>query len=305
MARVPRKLLLGDEGSTALHYLDLDSPSKSWTFRGPGRDLQLIGGGRLLRSSPQGYVELGLAGGELLREVALPGLPGGVESARRLPNGNTLVLGNVGGAIFVWEIGVDGKPLPGRELLFQGIEKGRLLRLTQEETFLFCSETAGKRQVHEADWKTGVRTLSQIPAEVPADSLVKAVREASNVITVSTGYAASLLRIDTQRNTVLQTIGGKDQPEPAGLRRSLSPNFFSGFQMFANGDYLVANWQGHGPEHSNQGYQVLLYDRDGKLVWWFDQAEYPMVSSVNNVIALDELDIAMLHDERDGVLLPV
>ena len=57
MPRVPRKMFLGDEGSSALHYFDLDQPGKTWTYQAPGRDLQLIGKGHLLRSCPQGYVE--------------------------------------------------------------------------------------------------------------------------------------------------------------------------------------------------------------------------------------------------------
>ncbi len=306
MPRVPRKLLLGDEGNSALHYLDLDRPEQSFTFYGPGRDLQLVGGGRVLRSSPQGFVELDLKrSGALAREVSLTELPGGIESARRLPNGNTLLLGNGGGGIFVWELDPAGAVVRGRELRFQGLEKGRLLRITEAGTLLFCSDAPGRHLVHEANWADGVATLFEVPEGVPADSMVKAVRVAAHVVTVSTGYSASLLRIDTRSRQVLQTIGGKGQAEPPGLRRALSPHFFSGYQMFANGDFLVANWQGHGPEHGAKGYQLLLYSGAGELVWSFDQAQYPSLASINNVIALDELDIERLHDEPNGVLVPV
>ena len=67
MPRVPRRLLVNDEGSSALHYLDFDAPARSWTSPGPGRDLQLIGGGHVLRSTPRGYVEVALATGKVLR----------------------------------------------------------------------------------------------------------------------------------------------------------------------------------------------------------------------------------------------
>jgi hypothetical protein len=103
--RFPRKMLLGDEGNSALHYVDLDVPHHNWTYRGRGRDLQLIGKRRVLRSQPQGYVELDLANmGRVVRDVAIANVPGDVESARRLPNGNTIIAGNGGGGIFVWEI---------------------------------------------------------------------------------------------------------------------------------------------------------------------------------------------------------
>src|SRR5882672_8137080 len=172
MPRGPRKMLLGDEGSSALHHFDLDDPSQDWTYQGPGRDLQLIGKRRLLRSSAQGYVELDLANkGAVLRNVSITGAPGPIESARRLPSGNTIVLGNGGGGIFVWEVNRDGAVVADRQHLFLGIDKGRMLRLTDQGTFLFCSETNGQKLIHEASWKGGVTTLFEVPASVPADSM--------------------------------------------------------------------------------------------------------------------------------------
>jgi hypothetical protein len=134
--------------------------------------------------------------------------------------------------------------------------------------------------------------------------MVKAVRVAKETITVSTGYAASLIRVDTARGAVLQTVGGRAMRDDSGTR-PLSPFFFSGYQMFDNGDYLVANWQGHGLGHNGQGYQLLQFDREGNLVWRFDQTDYPFISSLNNVIALDGLDTGRLHDEPRGVLVPI
>jgi hypothetical protein len=304
MTKAPRRLLLNDEGSSAVHYIDLDAPARSWTFSGPGRDLQLIGGERVLRSTPTGFVELSLLDGRLVREVTAPGLPG-IESARRLPNGNSVVLGNGDNGIFICELDVRGEPVPGRLLVATGLLKGRLVRHTESGSLLFCSETDGKRLIHEATWSGGVKSLFQIPSDVAADSMLKAVRTAPDRIVVSAGYSASLLVIDTARGAVVQTIGGKTQPEPKGLRRGLSPNFFSGFQLLADGAYLIANWQGHGPSHAADGYQVLMYGSNGDLLWTFDQTEYPLMTSLNNVIALDQLDTSRLHDERGGRLQPV
>ena len=301
MIKAPRRLLLNDEGSSAVHYLDLDAPGRSWTFSGPGRDLQLIGDNRVLRSTPNGFVELELLGGRLVREVVTGGLVG-IESAQRLASGNTLVLANVEGGILLAELDGQGKPLEHRRLVGAGLLKGRLVRQTAEGTFLFCSDSDGKRLIHEADWQTGVKTLFQIPDDVPADSMLKALRIAPDRIAVSTGYAASLVIVDTACGKVVQTIGGKAQPEPKGLRRLLSPNFFSGYQILPGGEILIANWQGHGPSHAADGYQVLMYSAQGELVWTFDQTEYPHMTSLNNVIALDGLDTSRLHDERRGVL---
>lgn len=303
MSRAPRKLLLNDEGSSALHYLDLDAPERSWSSPGAGRDLQLIGGGRVLRSTPFGFVEVALEGGRTLREVRAEGVSH-VESARREPNGHTVLLASQPDGVVVCELDAEGRPVPGRRLFGPGLGKGRMVRHTLEGSFLFCSETEGKRLVHEASWAGGIQVLFEVPAAFPADSMVKALRLDASRLVVSSGYTASLLLIDTHRRHV-QTIGGKQQPEPAGLRRPLSAHFFSGYQLLANGDYLIANWQGHGPSHARDGYQVLRYSPDGALLWCFDQTEYPQMTSLNNVIALDDLDTSLLHDEQRGHLAPV
>jgi hypothetical protein len=304
VSKAPRRLLLNDEGSAAVHYLDLDTPARSWTFEGPGRDLQLIGDERVLRSTPCGFSELSLKDGRLLREVARPDWSG-IESARRLRNGNTVVLGNGADGIFLREVDAHAEPIPGRALVGAGLAKGRLVRHTSSETLLFCSDTDGRRVIHEASWQGGIQELFRVPEGVPADSMLKAVRVSPSRLVVSAGYSASLLVIDTVRGEVVQTIGGKAQAEPAGLRRSLSPHFFSGFQLLPNAGFLIANWQGHGPSHAGDGYQLLMYEANGELVWTFDQTEYPFMTSLNNVMALDGLDTACLHDERSGLLAPV
>lgn len=299
-------MLINDEGNSALHHVDLDTPVRNWTYAGAGRDLQLIGQHRVLRSSAAGYLELDLAArGALVRDVKVGDVPGGIESARRLPNGHTVVIGNGGGGIFVWELDAANQPLRDRQGLFAGIDKARMLRVTAQGTFLFCSETEGRSIVHELDWNAGLRSLFVVPDSVPADSMVKAVRVAPDVITVSTGYAASLLRIDTAQNKVQQTIGGKTQSEPAHGARPLSPFFYSGYQMLATGDFLISNWQGHSAERNGQGYQLLKYSPAGELLWAFDQTAFPQMASLNNVIALDGVDTTRLHDEPNGVLIPV
>lgn len=308
LSRGPRTLLVNDEGKAALHFLDSESPARNWVHQGAGRDLQLIGQQRLLRSHPEGYVELDLAArGAVVRQIAIAGVPGPIESARRLVSGNTVVAGNGAGGIFVWECDPSGRPLdvPEHRRHFQGIDKVRMLRLTETGTFLFCSETEGKSVIHELGWDQPLVTLFEVPDHVPADSMVKAVRVSRDILTVSTGYAASLLKIDTARKQVVQTIGGKAQEQPADASRPLSPFFFSGYQMLASGDTLISNWQGHSAERNGQGYQLLQYDSAGALVWFFDQAAFPAMSSLNNVIALDGLDTARLHDEPNGVLVPV
>ena len=302
----PRELLVGDEGNSALHYLDSAFPDRNWTYCGPGRDLQLIGKNRVLRSHPQGYVELELdRRGSVSREANIPGLPGAIESARRLANGNTVILGNGAGGVFLWEVAPDNSVIANHRLFCDGIDKARLVRQTETGSFLFCSETEGRSVIHEAAWTTGARALFEVPSDVAADSMVKAVRISADVVTVSTGYAATLLRVDTAQKKILQVLGGKSQQTSPEFTRPLSPFFFSGYQMFANGDYLISNWQGHSAAKNAQGYQLLRYSGEGDLLWSFDQTAYPFMSSLNNVIALDGLNTGRLHDEPRGILVPI
>jgi hypothetical protein len=120
---------------------------------------------------------------------------------RRLPNGNTVVAGNGSNGAFLWEFDSEHRAIPERRLHVAGIEKVRMVRRTATDTYLFCSETDGRSVIHEADFRTGCRALFEVPKDAPADSMVKAVRVTDDVIVVSTGYAASLLRIAADRGT--------------------------------------------------------------------------------------------------------
>jgi hypothetical protein len=309
MLSVPRRLLLNDEGSSALHFIDLDAPTRSWSSPGAGRDLQLIGAGRVLRSAPNGFVELDLKTGKVLRTAAIASASeAGIESARRLPIGTTTVLGNSEAGIFIAELSTDEQPRELRRVVAPGMQKGRLLRHTADGAMLFCSETDGVRRVHRATFERGVESLFEIPSNVAADSMVKAVQLDRDRVAVSSGYAATLLIIDTTRGVVERMIGGKEQAGLPGQRRELRPFFFSGYQVLPNGRWLIANWQGHGPSHAAEGYQLLMYSASGELLWSFDQTEFPRVASLNNVLALDTGPVtggAVLCDERWGILAPV
>src|SRR5690606_20335278 len=84
-----------------------------------------------------------------------------------------------------------------------------------------------------------------------------------------------------------------------------NPYFYSGFQILENGNYVVANWQGHGPTHGASGMQVLEYNAQHEKVWhWNQDAE--RISSLQGVIVLDGLDLNYLHvEDASGKLAPV
>jgi hypothetical protein len=313
-SRTPRRMILADEGSAALHHIDLDAPEENWTYEvfdgdpccNRLRDVQLIGDDRVMISVPAGYVELDLlARGTPLRTVTLTGVPGNIEAARRLPGGHTVVAGNGAGGIYVYEFDEHDVLLDDRQRVFTGLDFLRALRLTEQGSFVFTANTAAGPQVYEASWSGEARRLFDVPDEVGARNMTKAVRTGPDEITVSTGYGASLIRIDTASEVVTRRIGGPGLPRPESAERDVESHFYAGFQLRPNGDYVVANWIDHGAGHNARGYQLLQFDHDGALIWMLDQTEFPAISSLHNVLVLDGLDTAKLHDDRGGVLVPL
>src|SRR5262245_54746085 len=84
-----RKLILRDEGLSQLSYVDIAEPKNNWIVPVPaGRDLQLVGDGKVLIGTGDGYEERDLKTGSKVRE--LTSFKGTI-AARRLRNGNTLL----------------------------------------------------------------------------------------------------------------------------------------------------------------------------------------------------------------------
>jgi hypothetical protein len=257
-------------------------------------------------SVPTGYIELDLlARGAPLRTVTLTGVPGNIEAARRLPNGHTVVAGNGAGGIYVYEFDENDAVLDDHRRLFAGLDFLRALRLTEQGSFLFTSSTSAGQHVYEAGWTGEAELVFAVPSEVGARNMTKALRTGPSEVTVSTGYGASLIRIDTENDVISKLIGGSDLERPEGAERDVYSHFYAGFLLRPNGDYVVANWIDHGAGHNGQGYQLLQFDHDGALIWMLDQTEFPAISSLHNVLVLDGLDTSRLHDERGGVLVPL
>jgi hypothetical protein len=288
--RTRRKLLLRDEGKSAVHYVDLADASKNWHQTVPvGRDLQVIGAQRFLIGTDNGFQERNLSDGAVVKDVtAYPG----TLAAHRLHNGNTLLSGvdfHGGKGIVLVEITPQGSV--GRQIEYPGTYV-RMVREVGADHFLITADT----HVFEGDaqgkavWDV---TVQGGPAEPHA---WEALRLASGDTLVSTGYAASLELFGADKQ-LKQTITGGD---------GVKPNFFADVQVMPGGSYVVANWQGHGVSLGANGLQVVEYDVAGKLVWsWKQDASF--VSSLQQLVVLDGLDLDKLHVEnpQTGVLEPV
>ncbi|MDP9152591.1 MAG: hypothetical protein M3O36_21925 [Myxococcota bacterium] len=286
-----RKLLLHDEGLFHLTYVDLGNPTPlQWSVTVPdGNDMQLVGGGRVMMGTGNGYEEHDVAtGGKVAELTSFPG----TLSAHRLRTHNTILAGvNWQGAQGIVLVEVNAAGVVQRKIVYPGFTYVRLIRETPQGTFLVTSNhTLFEGQADGTIlWQT---VLASTPPLTNMNAW-KALRLASGETVVSTGYGANFQILGADHK-VRQTITG-----PA----SVAPYFFGNFQILPSGNFIVANWEGHGGGSGNKGHQILEFDPQGTLVWsWKQDPLY--VSSVQDVLVLDGLDLSRLYvEDTTGMLV--
>jgi hypothetical protein len=285
----PQQFLLRDEGLSQLSYTNLSDASKNWQVPIPaGRDMQLVGRNRVLIGTNNGYEERDITNGNKLFELS--SFPGTI-SARRLKNGNTMLVGvnwqDAKGIVLV-ELNATGAIQ--QKIVYPGFNYVRLLRETGNGNYLISANDTiieGNKQ-GAVVWMAKIISQKQPHAWQP-------VRLANGQTLVSGGYSGNI-QIFAADGKLLRTIGGPDD---------VKPNFYSGHHILPNGHIVVTNWQGHGPNNGALGTQLLEYDQDGKLVWSWKQ-DPARFSSLHAVIILDQLDTKYLHVENEnGVLSAV
>jgi len=289
-ATIKHEFVAIDEGLANLLYVNENAPARNWLVpvgQPQARDLQLIGGNRLLVGHNTGYAEFDLATGKKVAEVASYN---GVTSARRLPNGHTLLAGvNLGGATGVVVLEVDAANTVVNKIVYPG-NYVRLLRQTAKGTFLLMTDT----MIREGDATGAVVWEAKVDGFGHA---WKALRLPGGNTLASAGYGAFLVELDPA-GKIVRKFGGKENT-PAAVK----PNFYATFQLLRNGNVVVANLHGHGPGHGSAGAQLLEFLKSGAIVWQWSEAG--KISSLQGVLVLDGLDTAVLHDERDGIMEPL
>ena len=289
---IKHRFLAADESRGQLLYVDEFDPSQDWTLKTPEkhRDLQLIGGGKLLTNTDSGYREYDIKTQKALKEVK-QGFLSGSTSAQRLADGRTLVGCNQNNAITFCELDASDKLV--NTCTFPKLDSLRLFRLSPRGTLLFGAMEGNASRVIEADLHgTILRKLSLPEArhnyqvlELPNKNLV-----------VANGYGATIEELDAEGKTV-RKLGG--QPGQPGLLMY----FFAGMQLLKTGNIVVCNWTGHGAKDSGKAPQLLEFDKEGKVVWkWHDPQR---AGTIHGVIVLDGLDTNVMHSDTSSVLGPV
>lgn len=282
-AEIKHRFLAVDESRHQLVYVDQFDSSKDWTLKLPikHRDIQLVGDNVLLLSSLEGFHEYDLRDRRMVKEVK--GYPGTV-SARRLPDGRTILVCNAPG-VTLFELSAEGKEL--RKSTFD-VPTTRVVRMTPQGTILFGSAN----RVFEGDLDGKILKEHTLPERVWA---YQTVRLPSGNLLACGGYDPRMFELDGQ-GKVVKTIGAV---EP-GQAKALGLHLFAGFQILKNGHMVVSNWSGHGPKDSEKGVQILEFDTESKVVWkWHDPDQ---AGSIDGLIVLDELDTGVLNDDVSSVL---
>ena len=286
---IQHEFLAIDEGLGTLLHVDERDRARNWIVpigQPQARDMQLVGGHRILIGHHRGFAEFDLATGQVVANVSSYE---GVTAVRRQPDGHTLLAGvNLAGATGVVVLEIDAANRAVHRAVFPG-DYVRLLRQTAAGTYLMCCNT----MIREGE--RGGRYLREFPVDGFLHAW-KAVRLASGHLLVSAGYGAFMVELDPT-GQVVRKFGGKEHV-PAAVNSS----FYAMFQLLPNRHIVVANWQGHGPGHGQSGIQLLEFDAAGAIVWQWSQAE--LISSLQGVLVLDGLDTARLHDERNGFMEP-
>lgn len=288
-ASVSHTMILRDEGLSQLSLMNMANPQKNWVVKVPaGRDLQLVGNGRVMIGTGNGYEERSIATGQKISELAA--FPGTI-SVRRLRNGNTILSGlnwqNKKGIVL---LEVDAIGTVKNIINYPAFNYVRLIRPTSNGTFLCTADD----KVFEGDSKGNIIWQGQIQSKVKPHAW-QAVRQANGNTLVSTGYGANFQIFDKSGKLVDSITG------PASVR----PDFFAGFQIQKNGNIVVSNWQGHGAGHGSSGVQVLAFSPEGKLAWQWQQ-DAATYSSIQGLIVLDGLNTDKLHvEDSAGKLIAV
>jgi hypothetical protein len=289
-ADIRHDFILIDEGLAQLLHVDQNDPAKNWIVpigHPQARDMQLVGGGRILIGHDHGYSEFDLATGKVAKEVATYK---GVTSARRLPNGDTLLAGvGLDGEKSVVVLEVDAANAVKNKTVFPG-NYVRLIRETPQGTWLMMNDT----MIREGDRSGKLLHEWTVPGFRHA---WKALRLPNGHTLASAGYGAFMVELDAAGAVVKKFAAKEEMPAP------VNANFYAMFQLLTNGHIVLANWQQHGPGHGHEGVQLFELDRDAKIVWQWSEAK--IISSLQGVIVLDGLDTGVLHDERDGVMAPL
>lgn len=247
-----------------LVYIDQFEPEKSWSVKIPkgSRDIQLISSDTLLVSHGTGASEFSVIDGKKLKWLATGYKT--IQSARRLPNGNTILLDIKGKVTTLDETGTKLSSIK----IKQSSLDVRLLRHSSKGNWIIGSKKP--QAVLEVNPKGEVIQQTILPGK--GYTVTKLLN--GNYL-ASTGDECKVVELKANGEIVSFVGGRKEHPE-------LKLDFNSGWQMLGNGNIVMTNWLGHGKH--NTAPHLIEFDENNKMVWKWD--DHKAVKQVTNLLII-------------------
>ena len=262
-AQAPASFLAVDNGANQLLRVD---PAGEIIWNAPlppgARDLHLLPGDRILVSHRQGMQTHSLETGEKIPGPEATGFRN-IQSALPLDSGFVLA-GAEKGATLLYVLDGEGHGLRIQPL--EGLSEPRLIRSGPDHSFLLTSAKPYRVVRLDSDFQ-------EIQSWPLRGKGYTASINSEGVLAATNGATVEIQRWAAD-GTELPALGGKESVP--GL------DWFSGFAETRD-HFWVANWMGHLPAEKRTGPHVVVYDRNGDVVWTWSN---PDVQQVTNVLPL-------------------
>jgi len=261
------RFLAIDEGLQRLSLIDTRSGEFTWTLDLAAyplaRDMQRLDDERVLVGYDEGYFELEWRSGQVLTDCKRWKE---VTAVTRRADGATLVTGmNLDGKGGVNVLTLDR----AGQLIHSAHREGdyvRLMRVTPQGTYLLCTNDHIKETTPEL---VELRRFSAPGFE----HAWKAERQQDATTLVSAGYGGFMAVFDAD-GRLSRRFSAADA----------APFFYASYAFLPDGQLLVANWQGHGPDNGGKGPQLLRFDAMGELTGTWSSPE--RISSLQGLLLL-------------------
>ena len=247
-----------------LVYVDQFHPESSWSVKLPNgsRDIQLISPNRLLVSHGNGASEYQLSDGKKLK-WSVSGYKG-IQSARRLANGKTVLLSIRGQLV---TLDKEANELSSVQIKHKALDL-RLMRMSAEGNWIIGSKNP--RAVLEVHAEGDILKQTKIPGKG-----YTATKLSNGNYLASTGDECKVIEV-TDDGSIVRFVGGKKE------HPSLKLDFTSGWEQLDNGNIIMTNWLGHNKHNSAS--HLLEFDSNNKLVWQW--ADHQAVKQVTNLLII-------------------